>query len=183
MPSELAPMPREDIALIISVVALLGALTSLFWQVWVPLRVDRPRFRLRLHPDLVLAGGGYQRTVVAVTVTNDGKRPTYLTSLWLGLGKPTYPLYQRVLPPRFRPPFQKAVMIPDYTDPFLAPHLTQIPCRLDVGETAQVFYDRGTVQERLAESEFSTIFGTAGASTARARTHPLELTESQEQVS
>ena len=77
------------------------AVISLSWQLWYAVRIDRARLKVRTASMQVVSQGTPPLDVVAMTVTNAGRRATVLQSVHLTLGRHTMP--DRLWPARFRP--------------------------------------------------------------------------------
>ena len=57
-----------------------------------------------------------------------------------------------------------AILLPDQKGQALS---TKVPGRLDVGEQAVVFYDKAVVDQNVAENQCRSLYGSAGATSAR----------------
>jgi hypothetical protein len=62
------------------------AVISLSWQLWYAVRIDRARLKVRTASMQVFSQGTPPLDVVAMTVTNAGRRATALQSVHLTLG-------------------------------------------------------------------------------------------------
>lgn len=170
----------EDRAFLLAVVSLFVAGISLFWNVVNATRVDRARLRADLGLNVRLMGGpggGVAYDLITVAATNVGKRAVTLNSLYLAYGRVWRPwarLLPNVLQDRW---FSIYIQLPG-DDPFLNAISASPPCRLDVGETQTVYYDRGTVLERAHGAGHSKAFARAIGSTARASSRRVRLPES-----
>lgn len=102
------------VALWISGISLLVAASSLSWQIFNALRVDRARLTVAVESRvLVRKPSAEPEDVVFVQATNIGKRPTYLTGLWLGLGQSKWPIWKRLLPKSWRGEFHSGTPWPN----------------------------------------------------------------------
>ena len=162
------------VALWISGISLLVAASSLSWQMWNALRVDRARLQVTVESRVLIRRPGAQpEDVVFVQATNVGKRATYLTGLWLGLGQSKWPTWKRLLPESRRGKFQSGTLVPSHLNQQLG---TQIPLRLDTGDFAIAVYERELVEKRLEEFGSERVWGFALSSTSivRGRSKPLD---------
>lgn len=82
-------LSREDITLLIAITALAVAFGSLFWQIYLAYRIDRPRIKASIDqvvmPDPIT---GKVWEVVIARATNVGKRQIETRSTLLALGRP-----------------------------------------------------------------------------------------------
>jgi hypothetical protein len=155
---------------------LLGSL-SLIWHVVKEIRLDRARLRVTVQ-GVVVAGDGSPIHAVSVEAINVGRRPTLLTSLWLGLGRPM-PWFGRWLPEKVRARFYTAqLLIPPlpYSSAWpLALYSSRLPTQLDVGAKATLFYPQEMVKSNLTKSGLTNVYGMASASTAQGRSRPIAV--------
>ena len=126
------------------------AVISLSWQLWYAVRIDRARLKVRTASMQVFSQVTPPLDVVAMTVTNAGRRATVLQSVHLTLGRHTMP--DRLWPARFRPRRwrrTKALM------PFASselPELNQtavLPRRLEPGDEVTTYVQTRHVREAL----------------------------------
>lgn len=165
------------VALWISGVSLLVAGASLSWQIYNALRVDRARLEVTVESRVMAWGPGVPpQDVVFVQAINTGKRATFLTGLWLGLGQSKWPPWKRVLPERWRGEFHSGVLVPGTLN---VQHGTSIPSRLEPGDLAIALYERDLVMRRLEEQSLRTVWGFALASTSTVRGRARPLDDSQ----
>lgn len=162
------------VALWISGVSLLVAASSLSWQIFNALRVDRARLTVAVESRVLVRKPGYPaEDVVFVQATNAGKRATYLTGLWLGLGRSRWPIWKRLLPKSLRGEFLSGTLVPGHLNQELG---TSIPVRLEAGDLAIAVYERQLVERRLKEFGSESVWGFALSSTSvvRGRSKPLD---------
>lgn len=143
------------------------AVISLSWQLWYAVRIDRARLKVRTASMQVISQGTPPLDVVAMTVTNAGRRATVLQSVHLTLGRHTMP--DRLWPARFRPSRwrrTKALM------PFASsdlPELNQtavLPRRLEPGDEVTTYVQTRHVREALRHVGTDRVHAFASSSTA-----------------
>lgn len=165
------------VALWISGISLLVAASSLSWQIFNALRVDRARLTVAVESRvLVRKPGDEPEDVVFVQATNIGKRATYLTGLWLGLGQSKWPIWKKLLPESWRGEFHSGTLVPGHLNQQLG---TSIPSRLESGDLAIAIYEREMVENRLREFGSDRVWGFALSSTSVVRGGSKPLDEAQ----
>lgn len=146
------------------------AVISLSWQLWFAVRIDRPRLQVRVSAMQVIGQGSPPLDVVAMTVTNAGRRATVLQSVHLTLGRHT--LLDRLWPARLRPKQwrgTKSIM------PFASSELPQLnvaailPKRLEPGDEVTTYVQTRHVRQALHDAELDRVHAFASASTAGSR--------------
>jgi hypothetical protein len=133
---------------------------SLSWQFYYAVRVDRARLRAKVDTRQIVPAG---IAVLAITVTNVGRRATVLQSAHLTLGKP-HPIRDRLRPKKWRPTYN---LMP-FADTDLGIS-TQLPKRLEPGDEANFYIRRHHVDKNLQELYEKWVHVRAHASTARSR--------------
>jgi len=161
------------LALLISGIALGVSLATFAWKVVYDIYFDAPRLGVTLAA-LSVMGGAPPWPAYVVTVTNRGKRPTTLTSLWLVFGRPPR-WWGRLLPKSVRGKlFTAGLMLSDIRGQALS---TKVPGRLDVGEQASVYYDRALVEKNAEEHKERFMYGAAGSTTQSKNSRRLKTAE------
>lgn len=155
-------------ALIISVVSLVIALLALIWNILNATLLDRARLDVRIDFGMRMVGGapGTDRTVVAISATNIGRRPVRLTGLWLAFGRP--PVWWR----HFVPRRWQEKLLPNIAlmnpggDRMLASMSTTLPLMLGIGEAANIYdYEQARVFEAARENGEEYAYARAFGST------------------
>jgi hypothetical protein len=164
----IASLERADYAIIISLGSLVASLMALGFQLWNALRLDRATLKVTVA-SMVMVGVGVSESVVTVTVVNQGKRPTNLSSLWLTFQRSRFS-HRRFIPRRWRA--DVGVML---WDEFLNAVQPRLPMTLDVGGEVSVQYRTSVVLRRASADEWRFCTGVAGASTARGRSSPMRV--------
>ncbi|WP_156391217.1 MULTISPECIES: hypothetical protein [unclassified Nocardioides] len=143
------------------------AAISLSWQLWFAVRVDRARLKVRAREMQIYSQGTPPLDVVAMTVTNAGRRATVLQSVHLTLGKHT--MLDRLWSARIRPKRwrgTKSIL------PFASNELSQLnaaaalPKRLEPGDEVTVYLQTGHVRQALHDARMNRFHALASSSTA-----------------
>jgi hypothetical protein len=143
------------------------AVVSLSWQLWYAVRIDRARLKVRTREMQIFGQGMAPLDVVAMTVTNTGRRATVLQSVHLTLG--TYTLLDRLWPSRLRPTRlrgTKSIM------PFASSELPQLnaaavlPKRLEPGDEVTTYLQARHVRQALHDVRRDRVHAFASSSTA-----------------
>lgn len=143
------------------------AVISLSWQLWYAVRIDRARLKVRAREMQIFGQGMAPIDVVAMTVTNTGRRATVLQSVHLTLG--THGLSDRLWPARLRPARlrgTKSIM------PFASSELPQLneaailPKRLEPGDEVTTYVQARHVRQALHDCHEDRVHAFASSSTA-----------------
>jgi hypothetical protein len=146
------------------------ALTSLAWQFWYAVRIDRPRLRVKTKDMQIVGQGTPPFDVIAMTVTNVGRRATVLQTVHPTLGRHTF--CDRVWPAGARP---KPLRGTKRILPFASGELAQLndaallPKRLEPGDEVTVYVRTTHVRQALHEAHMTRVHALASASTAGSR--------------
>jgi hypothetical protein len=143
--------------------ALVVSSLTLSWQLYYAVRVDRAALRVKVIEGMNLADGG---RVVAITVTNVGRRATVLQNAHPVLGKPRH--VRDRLPRRLRGK-SKGILLLLPEREYLETS-TKFPARLDVGDEANVYVRRDYIHAALHNNGETWFHVRASASSARRRT-------------
>lgn len=143
------------------------AAISLSWQLWFAVRVDRARLKARAREMQIYAQGTPPLDVLAMTVTNTGRRATVLQSVHLTLGRHT--LLDRLWPAHIRPKRWRGTKT---ILPFASNELPQLnasaalPRRLEPGDEVTVYLQTRHVRQALHDAGMDRAHAFASSSTA-----------------
>lgn len=168
----LAELKTADYALGVSIFSLAVAFGSLGFQLWKELRLDRASLSVEVAAQTVVGAGFPAVQVITVTVTNRGRRPTKLTSLWLSLYRSRW-RHRKIVPRRWRS--DAGLMMPGADTGVPQPEMPQV---LDVGGQVTMTYLRDSLRvPEVVEQGWRFARGIAGASTASGRSHLVRVSD------
>lgn len=152
-------MNGAGVALGFAIAGVVLSITALIWNMTDTLVVDRARLRPEVQSPIRIFGpmGQVGGICLCIAVTNVGKRRTRLTYLSLGIGRP---------PKLYRPPWLYRAKAKlgmrgkpiSLMNPDAHPSNTTMPCVLDVGDDAILFYDLDAVEQYLDDTKRKHVF-------------------------
>lgn len=151
--------------------ATLVAIVSLGWTIYTAVHLNAARILVVIAHENIL-GAGPRREVVSATVTNVGRAPTKVLSIWISLG-PRPSRLRRLIPRRWRP--SESIFVTGY----LADLSVTLPVILQPGDDATVRlpieHVRGGLREQGRERD--AVYCRATTTTAGSRpSRTLHLT-------
>jgi len=166
-----SPTQIATIALAVSGTSALIAIVSLGWTIYTAVHLNAARILVAIAHENIL-GAGPRREVVSATVTNVGRAPTKVLSIWISLG-PRPSRLRRLIPRRWRP--SKSIFVTGY----LADLSVTLPVILQPGDDATVRlpieHVRGGLREQGRERD--AVYCRATTTTAGSRpSRTLHLT-------